>query len=126
MLEYEIDRASSNLGIYNYLTTQIISLVNVTTWIIVLPILNHILIPFFYRYNNMRMRIGCGLVCSIISYVIAICLRIGAPRLSFTARLWLLVLPAIVFNIGDALTYVTGIYTCSFYKLRNIAMLQCM
>ena len=108
MLEYEIDIAAKELDIYDYRTTQIISLVNVITWLIVLPVLNHVLIPFFYRYNNMRFRIGCGLVCSILSYFVAIVLRIGAPGLPWTARLWLLVVPAIVFNIGDALTIVTG------------------
>ena len=107
MLEYEIDEASSNLGIYNYLTTKILTLVNVTTYIVVLPILNHILIPFFPRCN-MRMRIGCGLACIILSYVIAIFLRARAPDFSLTARLWWLVLPAIVISIGDALTIVTG------------------
>ena len=83
------------------------SLIDVLTFLIFLPFLNHIIIPFF-PVLSMRMRIGCGLVCNLLSVGIAMLLQTGQFNLTEYSRLCWLVLPAVLLSLGDALTVVTS------------------
>lgn len=103
MLGYQINKTTVEaLGHENaYFASNFLTLINVMTFIIFLPILNHLLIPFVSGFT-MRIRIGCGLVCNILCVVIAAIVQVKA------FNLWWLSLPAILVSLGDALTVVTG------------------
>ena len=111
MLGYQINKSTVEaLGQENaYFASNFLTLVNVMTFIIFLPILNHLLIPFLSGFT-MRIRIGCGLLCNLLCVAIAAIVQVKA----FSP--WWLSLPAILISLGDALTVVTG-QVCSMNGL---------
>ena len=90
-----------------YLASNFTVLINVVTFLIFLPILNHILIPFIPGFS-MRIRIGCGLVCNLLCVAIAALLQVGQFNLTKYSKLGWLIVPAILLSLGDALTVVTS------------------
>ena len=90
-----------------YLASNFTVLINVVTFLIFLPILNHILIPFIPGFS-MRIRIGCGLVCNLLCVAIATLLQVGEFNLTSYSKLGWLVVPVVLLSLGDALTVVTS------------------
>ena len=91
------------------------SLIDILTFLLFLPFLNHIIIPF-YPGLSMRIRIGCGLVCSLLSVGITALLQVGQLKFTTYPQLDWLVLPAILLSLGDVLTVVTSKSIIYLYK----------
>ena len=110
---------------YHVLSTYLITLINTTTIVVFLPIVNHTILPFFYAFSvSLRVRLGIGQVFNVLAVLIAVLLQGVAEEnkdITSTIKLLLLFLPAIILSIGESLTFVTGkalyIVACSDFTV---------
>ena len=93
-----------------YILENLVHLVNISTIIITIPIVNHIVIPLLDVYTpNMRKRIGIGIFLVIPTAIsLALIEGYGYGNVSTTGRLLLLILPAVLMGITKSLLYVAS------------------
>lgn len=90
------------------------SLVNIITILIVLPIVNHAVLPFLSLRMSLKIRISIGLVLNLLAIAAATFLQgtveSNAPYhtgIRYQKLLWLF-LPSILLALGEMITFITG------------------
>lgn len=95
-----------------HLLEDSVNLVNISTVLLILPILNHVAIPLLDEYTpNMRKRMGIGIFLVIPTALsLALIEGYGYGNVSTTGRILLLTLPAVLMGITKSLLYVASKY----------------
>ena len=123
MLPYQLNYLASNitdLSYQGFLDSNLFQLINISSILIALPILNHVILVCFPN-TNIRVRLGLGVLLVCLSAVLAGFLQWSfnfrhKENIDYVQQLLWLVLPSIVDSIGEMLVFVTGECT---YKINN-------
>ena len=92
-----------------YVLEHLAHLATISTIVITVPVLNHIIIPLLDIYTpNMRKRMGIGIfLITPTALLLALIEGYGYGSVSTTGRMLLLMLPAVLMGIIKSLLYVS-------------------
>ena len=94
---------------YSALATYLIQLIGTVTIVIILPIINHAILPF--SSVSLKIRLGIGQTLNLLAVLIATLFQgtveVNEKSHDIEKLLWLFI-PVIILSIGEALTFVTG------------------
>ena len=91
----------------SYLAGNILWIINAGSILIALPIINHIIIPFWPTVN-MKLKLGLGFVIHIVSFGIASFIQWREDTLKPQQFFYWMILPAIFFSVGETVVVVSG------------------
>ena len=90
-----------------YLTTNVIWIINTGTTLIILPLINHIIIPFWPTVN-MKVKLGMGFALHVVSFGVAGFIQWSKTRLTEQQFFYWMLLPAILLSTAEAVVFVSG------------------
>lgn len=107
LLDEQFEEQKTNHYLLSYFNT----LVNTVTILIVLPIVNHVILPFFNV--SLKIRLGIGLLLNLLAIAAATYLQgtienYSADDSTDTKQLLWLFLPSIVLALGEMITFVSS------------------
>ena len=109
-LQIKAVNVTSHTETAGYFLENLVVLVNVSTIIVFIPILNHLIFPIMDMYTpNMRKRIGIGLVVTLATPVTAALIEgTSTDSVNTSERPFLFVIPVVLLTISETFVYVPG------------------
>ena len=92
---------------HSYLASNIIWLINAGAILIALPLINHIIIPFWPTIN-MKIKLGVGFIIHVLSFGIAGFIQWKESILNEQQYFYWMVLPTIFLSVGESFVFVSG------------------
>lgn len=111
-LTTQLSRAATAINAHNqlYLTSNVIWIINTGTILIILPLTNHIIIPFWPTVN-MKVKLGVGFALHVLSFGVAGFIQWSKTDIGLLTNqqffYWML-LPTILLSTAEAIVFVSG------------------
>ena len=90
-----------------YFASNIIWVINCSIIVIILPVINHLVLPFWPNIR-IKFKLGVGILLNVISLAVGTFLLWWEKVLSPQQQFCWLVLPAVLFSVAEALVFVSG------------------
>ena len=105
--------ALSHKHVHHYFANNVMWIINTGIISIILPIINHLLIPL-QPTINIRLKIGIGYLLHVLSFGVAGLIQWRQDNLTHQQFFYLMVLPMILLSIGETVVFVSS--ESSYYR----------
>lgn len=99
--------ALSHKHVHHYFANNVMWIINTGIISIILPIINHLLIPL-QPTINIRLKIGIGYLLHVLSFGVAGLIQWRQDHLTHQQFFYLMVLPMILLSIGETVVFVSS------------------